>query len=342
MGALIQQPHRRITVRSEEDAGAARRAVARIAAGLPSAGTAAEAELTATELATNLVRHATPGGYLLCRRSGDGIELISVDMGPGLPAGWLRATETAIPVLEPRAGGLGVGLAAVRRLSAVFDCYSSQAGTVILARLRGCAPSANSHFAWGAVNVPLGGSGESGDGWSVAAGRTLTAILVDGLGHGPAAAAAADAAVTAFGADPEAGPADILLRAHEAMRGTRGGVVGACAVDPSRGELSYAGLGNIGGRLLNGTTSNGLVSQDGTAGTQLAPPRPRELTFPWGPNAILMLTSDGIGRHWDLHDYPGLLRRDPAVIAATVHRDHERGTDDATILVVRDKRGDAA
>ncbi len=342
MDALTQQPHRQITVRSAEDAGAARRAVARIAAGLPSAGPAAEAELAATELATNLVKHAAPGGYLLCRKSGDGIELISVDKGPGLPAGWLRGIENAVPAAEPRAGGLGLGLATVRRLSDVFDCYSGTAGTVILARLRGCNPSANAHFAWGAVNVPLGGSGESGDGWSVAAGRSLSAILVDGLGHGPDAAAAAAAAVTAFSSDPDAGPADILLHAHEAMRGTRGGVIGACTVDPSRGELCFAGLGNISGRLLNGTASQGLVSQDGTAGTQLAPPRARVLAFPWGPDAMLTLTSDGIGRHWNLRDYPGLLRRDPAVVAATVHRDHQRGSDDATILLVRDKRGDAA
>ena len=353
MGALSQEPQLRLAIGAEEDVGAARRAVARMAARLP-AIRASEAELAATELAANLFRHAS-GGYLLCRPAGGGIELISVDHGPGLRPGSLSPAPMQRLADRPHAGGLGLGLglglASVRRLSAVFDHYTGPAGTIILARLHGCAPAGNEDFAWGGVNVPLGGSGESGDGWAVAqddrlaAGDRLAALVVDGLGHGPQAAAAAQAAIAAFSACPVAcpvaGPEKFLRRAHEAMRGTRGGVLGVCVIDPARGELVYAGVGNISGLLLYGASSHGLVSHDGTAGTELALPRARELTHQWGPDATLILASDGIRRHWEVASYPGLLRRDPAVIAAILYRDYQRGTDDATVLVVRDTRGDA-
>jgi len=64
--------------------GALRRAVARIAAAQPGLR-AGEAEPVATEPGTNLLRHAHPGGYVLVRTAGDGIELLSVDHGPGRP-----------------------------------------------------------------------------------------------------------------------------------------------------------------------------------------------------------------------------------------------------------------
>jgi anti-sigma regulatory factor (Ser/Thr protein kinase) len=336
VGALSQQAHQLIGVRAQEDIGAARRAVSRMAARLPD-NRAGEAELAATELATNLVRHTTSGGYLLCRLAGDAIELLAVDRGPGMPPGSLSAGQ---PQAAPSpGGGLGIGLPAVRRLSAVFDCYSGSAGTIVLARLHGAAPSANAAFSWGGVNVPLGGSGESGDGWSVAADGDLAALVVDGLGHGPEAGAAAQAAISVFSCRPGTAPDRFLQRAHEAMRGTRGGVLGICAIDPAAGELSYAGVGNIAGWLVSGSQRQSLVSHDGTIGTQLAMPRARTWAYRWSRDAMVILASDGVRRHWDLAAYPGLLRHDPAVIAAALHRDHGRGTDDATVVVVRDARG---
>jgi anti-sigma regulatory factor (Ser/Thr protein kinase) len=336
VGALSQDPHQRVGIRADEDIGAARRAVARMAARLPDSR-AGEAELAATELASNLLRHTAAGGYLLCRGAGGGIELLAVDSGPGIPSERMPTTrpQAAAP---PRGGGLGVGLPAVRRLSAVFDCYSGPTGTVILARLHGAAPCRNASFGWGGVNVPLGGAGESGDGWAVAADGHLMALIVDGLGHGPEAAVAAQAAISAFGPRPEDGLERLLQRAHEAMRGTRGGVLAICAIDPAAGELTYAGVGNITGRLLRGHESQGLVSHDGTIGTQLALPRARSGAYRWNRDATVILASDGIGRHWDISAYPGLLSHDPAVVAAVLHRDHARGTDDATVVVVRDAR----
>jgi hypothetical protein len=106
-------------------------------------------------------------------------------------------------------------------------------GTVILARIGTPGPLCSDGFRWGGVNVPLAGAGEPGDGWAAAAGRGLAAMVVGGLEHGPDAAVAAAAAISAFRTRPLADPPASVLRAHEAMRGTRGGVL---VVADTRGD----------------------------------------------------------------------------------------------------------
>ena len=133
----VSQAHCQIPVTEASQPSAARFA-AHAAAG--DAGFREEASyragLVATELATNLVKHAS-GGEILVRcseRAGHGeVEIISIDRGPGI-ADVSRAMEDG----RSTAGSAGTGLGAVRRLSDEFDVFSQPGrGTVILARLRG-------------------------------------------------------------------------------------------------------------------------------------------------------------------------------------------------------------
>jgi hypothetical protein len=238
----------------------------------------------------------------------------------------------------------------------VFDLYSitrggsAPAGTVILARfLEG--PPRPGWCRWGAVNVPIEEGGISGDGWAVSVLPPLVSVLVvDGLGHGREAGQAAAAAVSAFAANPSANLEELVRRAHEAMRPTRGGVLAVCSVNPELGELRYGAIGNISGMLLNDRTSQSqwllvndrtsqrLLGRDGTLGTSLVPPSPRLNSYPWSPGTVLVLASDGLRSSWDPLAYPGLLSHDPAVIAAVLQRDYGRPNDDATVLVVCDLR----
>lgn len=332
-------PHQRYPVRTEEDAGAARRAAGRMA---ESAGLGpADVQLVAAELTSNIVRHAGGDGYLLCQPGAGYLELIAVDHGPGLDMGSIPSAAAGPRLVVSGFGtGLGVGLAAVRRLATQVDWYSSSDGTVILARFGEPRLSWPGFARWGAVNVPLGGTGDSGDNWLVSVGEDghLTVMVADGLGHGPAAAAASAAAVSAVAGRPARDPGLALARAHEAMRGTRGGVVGIAIISPVAGELAWAGAGNITGWLLHGRRRDGLLSREGTVGTQARPPSPHAIRLPWPAGATLILASDGIRTMHHLDSYAGLRAHDPAVGAAVLHRDHERKTDDACVLVVQDAR----
>lgn len=342
MATVRQREHCRHPINAPEDVGALRRAVAGLAAA-QSAPRRGQAELVATELGTNLLRHAKPGGYVLYRQTHDGVELLSVDSGPGMgshhpPTFGASATPAVGALGRPasRAGGLSVGLASIRRMVTDFDCYSTPAGTILLARLGGTDSGSGGRWRYGAVNVPLGGAGASGDAWAVRAEQRLAALVVDGLGHGAAAATAAQAAVTVFEQRPVTDPEDFLRRAHEAMRTTRGGVAGLCVIDSHHDQLTYAGIGNTAAQVVYRGDKQHLISHGGMLGTHLAAPRVHAQQRPWPPSATLVMTSDGIRNGWDLSAYPGLLGHDPTVIAATLHRDFTRSTDDATVLVVRD------
>lgn len=341
---MRQREHHRHPVNAFEDVGALRRAVARLT-GAQAGLRDGEAELVATELGTNLLRHANPGGYVLYRLTGDGIEFLSVDTGPGMampPTSGVRdpvapGTGAQDPVVFGK-GGLSAGLAGIRRMAREFDYYSNPAGTVLLARLGGAGSDGNPRWRYGAVNVPLGDAGLSGDAWAVTDDARLAALLVDGLGHGDAAAAAAQAAVTTFNQRPLTDPEEFLRQAHDAMRGTRGAVAAVCLIDQQDDRLTNAGVGNIAEQVVNGHHRQHLVSHPGTLGTYFPAPRVRVQHYRWPPGATLVMTSDGIRSGWNLSAYPGLLLHDPAVIAAVLHRDFARGTDDACVLVVRDMR----
>ncbi|MEQ4204210.1 SpoIIE family protein phosphatase [Actinopolymorpha sp. B9G3] len=352
--APVNSPvHQRHPIQVEEDVGALRRTVAEMAADLPSLRDG-DADLVATELGTNLLRHTDQGGYVLYRALTDGIELLALDGGPGLRAGDVppdpnRETGRPVPQESPRPSvpresrdgsrGLGAGLNTVRRRSVDFDWYATSAGTAILARLGASDSTRTASWQWGGVNVPLGGSGVSGDGWAVRVDQRLVALVVDGLGHGEHAAAATQVALTEFQHWSMRDPRSFVGHVHEAMLSTRGGVLGLCVLDQESGELTYVGVGNIHGRVFCGQGSHRLLSRVGVLGTEIPVPDMQVATGEWRPGATLMLATDGIKAHWDQDgEYPALLAHDPALIAAIVERDHSEGNDDAALLVVRDLR----
>jgi anti-sigma regulatory factor (Ser/Thr protein kinase) len=325
--------HTQLVVRAPTDVAAVRRHVASIVDVLcPQAERRGRAELVATELATNLVRHAEPGGWMLVRPLAPcSVELIAVDRGPGIAD---LAAVLAGRIAEP--GGLGCGLAAVRRASARFDIASRPGhGTVVLSVVdldvepTGPAPRPRP---WAGVSIGI--TEPCGDGWAVAeAGDALSVAVVDGLGHGAKASLATEAALTQFAADPT--DLDSFSRkANQRLRETRGAAVTVCQLDRRAAEVRYLSIGNVSGRVVTPRETRGLVTYSGTLGLQIEPPRARVSTAAWPPGASLVLWTDGLSTRVEVATGDGLLEHDPAVVAATLHRDHTRNRDDATVVVV--------
>jgi hypothetical protein len=156
-------------------------------------------------------------------------------------------------------------------------------------------------------------------------------LVADGLGHGPQAAEAAQAAAEAFVESPFDAPEVLLERAHRRMAGTRGGAV-AFARHDGQGLLRFAGIGNISASLVGEESSRGLASHPGIVGAQFR--KAHAFDYPHVAGKLLVMHSDGLQSRWRLGDYPGLWQRHPAVIAALLHRDYCRGRDDATVLVL--------
>jgi anti-sigma regulatory factor (Ser/Thr protein kinase) len=129
---------------------------------------AGQAALIASELGTNLAKHAR-GGELLVRplstADGDlaGIEVLSLDKGPGMP-------ETALARRDgySTTGTLGHGLGAIQRQADQLDIYTHTTGTAIAARIwreRPPADTGQSRFEVGAVHVSHPTEEVCGDDW---------------------------------------------------------------------------------------------------------------------------------------------------------------------------------
>jgi anti-sigma regulatory factor (Ser/Thr protein kinase) len=293
--------------------------------------------IVVTELATNLLKHAGEGELvvrILERGHTPGIEILALDRGPGMVnvAACLRDTYSTT-------GSLGQGLGAIQRLSNLFDLYSAPGvGTALLVHLWTRArtgPPMATPFAYGAVSRPKSGEQICGDGWSIHVHATGCTLLVcDGLGHGPEAAAATRQAIQTFWAEPTASPITQVEQIHLALRNTRGAALAVVALNTGN-SVDFVGVGNISGRVLLENEARHLLSQNGIAGHHVRTIR----LFPqrWAKDALLILHSDGLGTRWNLNSYPGLQQHHPSVIASVLYRDFMRGSDDVTVVVIKEK-----
>jgi anti-sigma regulatory factor (Ser/Thr protein kinase) len=305
--------------------------------GMDEAG-AEHVAIVATEACTNLLKHAG-GGQILLQTSAEELsgipilELLAVDQGPGMAnlAACLRDGYST-------GSSPGEGLGAIQRMSSQSDFYTLPGrGTAVLARWwsRPNGSKAASSIHLGAVNVSKPGEEVCGDSWGAAWNdHELVILVADGLGHGLEAHLASLEAVRQLHANPDLPPKPLLQRVHQALRSGRGAAVAIARIDTARGKLTFAGVGNICGRIYAGPDGrHNLVSLNGTAGHQCD--RIQEFSYPWPDGAVLVLHSDGLSTGTALDPYPGLSARDPALIAGILYRDFSRGRDDATVVVAK-------
>ncbi|MET8147204.1 SpoIIE family protein phosphatase [Actinoplanes sp. NPDC049668] len=289
--------------------------------------------IAATELASNLHKHAVDGTMLVrcLRRDGvGGVLLVAVDAGPGM----VDAARSGRDGYST-AGTLGIGLGAIERLATRYDAYSLPGrGTVVAAEYWAdpARPGQADVAEVGGIVRPITGEEACGDGYAVRrTARGPLLLLSDGLGHGVLAAGASAAAVEAFHTGPDESPAAMVEWLHKRMGHTRGAAIGVAAVDRDARTARFAGLGNIAAHVVRPGERKLMVSMPGIAGHQRR--TVREFTYDLPPDAAVVLHSDGLTDRWRIDDYPGLLGRSALVVAATLLRDAGVRRDDAGVLV---------
>jgi anti-sigma regulatory factor (Ser/Thr protein kinase) len=293
--------------------------------------------LCVTEAATNIVKHAGTGKIVLRvleRGAVTGLEIIALDRGPGI-----RNLQASLEDGVSTAGSPGTGLGAMTRLADHFEVYAPVGRGMALRLEIWAKPVPAAPIEMGVICLPKAGETVPGDSWTVVSNKGRHGILVaDGLGHGPDAARASLAATRVLEERPDAEPADTIQTCHRALAPTRGAAVAVAKI--ATDKVGFAGVGNIACRLEAGEVRRQLVSHNGTLGHVMR--RVQQFDFPLPTSALLLLHSDGLATHWNLADYPGLLGRHPGIIAGVLYRDHERGRDDVTVLVVRNGGGAAS
>ena len=279
------------------------------------------------EAATNMLKHAGGGQlYVTEVRSGErrGVEIVAIDRGPGI-ANLARAMGD---------GTSGAGLAAMRKAADDFDLFAAPGkGAAVLMRLWAGA-GARAAVTCGALCSAIASEQECGDAWAIATQPGgLTMMAVDGLGHGPGAASAAQAALLNLAARPALAPRAQVEACHQALRKTTGAVLAVAHLDYASEEIRFAGIGNISACVSDGDGRQQMASYNGVIGHSVR--KVQEFSYPCPQGSLVILHSDGVSNRWDLAAYPGLAACHPALIAAVLLRDFRRNSDDAQVLVVR-------
>jgi len=186
----------------------------------------------------------------------------------------------------------------------------------------------------GCAGAPMEGERRSGDiaVFSPTAAGGL-ACLIDGLGHGPEAADAAETCAGVVQENAEAPPQERLELCHGALLDSRGAVMTVAWFDLERPALSWTGVGNVDARLVRAGPApreDVALVFGGVLGYRL--PQIRPATMELGRGDRLVMITDGI----DGAISPALEGGGPAqAMADRIFAMHGKGNDDALAVVVR-------
>lgn len=300
-------------------------------------GVGEEIVLVATELATNLMRHAA-GGDLLVRsvaaNDRAGIQIESRDKGPGI-----GDVERAFADGYSTASGPGYGLGAINRLMDELEIAPSIAGGAgvhITCRRwvrHPDTPGVLNPFAIGAASRPHPLMPVNGDSFVVKQwGQKALVAVIDGLGHGQPAHRAAETARQYVENHFDAPLSSIFTGVARACVATRGVVMAAALFDGAQEIFSFASLGNVEARIFNSSNHARLLITRGILGHTNKIPAVKN--FPWDPNSVFVMHSDGLLSRWHWAEFM-FANELPSRIAQRLLSMLARKEDDATVIVVK-------
>lgn len=196
--------------------------------------------------------------------------------------------------------------------------------------------AADAPYEYAVASRALPGERHSGDAALVqATADGVLVAVVDGLGHGDDAAAAATAAIGALRGHAAEPVTALLQRCHQALQATRGAAIALAALDTARQTLTWSGVGNVEAVLI--AAGHGpprarlyLTNRGGVVGYHLPPVQAG--VAPLHPGDLLILATDGIDERFVGDEVsPG----PPGVLAHAILDRHGKVRDDALVLVLR-------
>lgn len=104
---------------------------------------------------------------------------------------------------------------------------------------------------WAVAGRARPGEELSGDRATVqTVGTRCVLAVVDGLGHGPEAAAAAELATRAVEEHASEPLEALILLVHQALTASRGAAATVATIDGETGRMEWVGVGNVNGQLV--------------------------------------------------------------------------------------------
>lgn len=189
---------------------------------------------------------------------------------------------------------------------------------------------------WSVASRPAPGEAISGDWHVIAPSRHgFLVAVIDGLGHGEQATAAARCAGDVLVANPDRPVIELIQRCHTALRATRGAAMTVVDLNLQERIATALGIGNVEAVFVradppSGGTRESVLLRNGVVGYQL-PPLQTSLV-PVAPGDLVVFGTDGLRE--DFGDRLSTGDSLPQLVERILIQSC-RGTDDALVLACR-------
>ncbi|RMG51294.1 MAG: hypothetical protein D6717_13105 [Gammaproteobacteria bacterium] len=296
-------------------------------------------ETVLAEMLSNQAKYAGGTGQIqiweLQTTAGEGIiDLFALDYGPGI-----ADLSVACRDGSSTGGTLGKGLGAITRLADLASLHTQctgagrWSGVAVWARFCAVDPDRAPDMRHGVYLRALNDDRHCGDAvWVSCAGRRLSWLHMDGLGHGQEAAEAVHGRDRLLKQLPERGCAGVLQTLDRELRRSRGAVAVLGRLDATTGGMELCGVGDMQAWRVTHEDRQGLHFNAGVLGREHRRPEERRLELT--PGELFVTASDGIRGRWHPRDYPGLWGRHPQLIAYLLGELEGRTNDDRSLLVL--------
>jgi phosphoserine phosphatase RsbX len=189
---------------------------------------------------------------------------------------------------------------------------------------------------WSAAILAVEGETVSGDMYLIRPSDSgVLVAAIDGIGHGPEAAASAQAAISIIENNPNQSLVSLVQACHVALKNMRGVVMSLASFNKAEKTMTWLGVGNVEGRLIHsniqsGVTQDSLLLRGGIVGNNL--PSLIAIEVPIVSGDTLIFASDGIRNDFaeniNMNARPQELVRDILTRSA-------KHTDDCLVVVAR-------
>lgn len=181
--------------------------------------------------------------------------------------------------------------------------------------------------------IPLSGNEKCGDLSFIKEfdGKIMVAVI-DGLGHGERAENAAVKAAEYLKNNYHLNLSEIFHGCNEFLKGTVGAAMGIALIDRDNYQITFAGVGNIGARVVS-DKSFSLSSDFGIVGGEIQKVREEKSRF--RDTDTIIMYSDGISEKFDVFSYDENVRSDPWRLAEAISSEFCCSHDDSILVVGR-------
>lgn len=299
----------------------------------------ADITIAASELASNLIKHAKKGMFTIEISKNDSLVKISLqtkDRGPGF-------TDPSKSIVDgvSTSKTLGAGLGAVHRLMDSLEIHSDGIdGVTVRAEKslskQGREEKVKNPYDIAALSRSLPGLSVNGDTFVIIHENNTTLFaVIDGLGHGQFAHEAS--VISRQYIETHAGLSldKLMLGTSQACRGTRGAVIGMGRLDWNSNILEYVSIGNIEMCILERVAPFHSLVKRGIVGRDM--PAPVVTKNVLEEENIIIIYSDGIQTKWDTKAVRQKSLTRSAVLARHIMNQYAMQRDDATVMVIKRK-----